>query len=259
MKTALITGATFGIGYELAKIFARENHNLILVARNLEKLNQIKSELLKPGIFIYTIQKDLTSPNSPVELYNEVKQNNFQVDILINNAGFGLLEPFVELDLKSQLDMIQLNITSLVHLTHLFLPEMIQRKNGKIMNVASTAAFQPGPNIAIYYATKAFVLSFSEVLNAELKGTGVSVSALCPGPTKTEFQKRATMANINLERTKLIPYMSAGKVARIGYNGLMKNKRVIIPGLMNKTGAILVKFLPKSIILAVLKKFNTRN
>ncbi len=259
MKTALITGATFGIGYELAKIFARDNFNLILVARNLEKLNQIKSELSKHEILIHTIQKDLTSPNSPVELYNEVKQNNFQVDILINNAGFGLLGPFVELDLKSQLDMIQLNITSLVHLTHLFLPEMIHRKNGKIMNVASTAAFQPGPNMAIYYATKAFVLSFSEALNAELKGTGVSVSALCPGPTKTEFQKRARMENINLERTKLIPYMSAEKVARIGYTGLMKGNRVIIPGLMNKTGVILVKFFPKSIILAVLKKFNTRD
>lgn len=259
MKTALITGASFGIGYELAKIFAREKFNLILVARNLDKLNQLKAKINNSEIQIITIQKDLTNPLAPQELFDHIKQLNLNVDILVNNAGFGLLGPFIELDLKTQLEMIQLNITSLVHLTYLFLPQMIERKNGKIMNVASTAAFQPGPNMAIYYATKAFVLSFSEALYAELKPKGITVSALCPGPTKTEFQKRARMENINLERSKLLPYMSAEKVAQVGFDGLVKGKRVIIPGFLNKLGTKLVKLFPKSFVLAVIKKFNTRN
>lgn len=228
MKTVLITGASFGIGYELAKIFAKEKYNLILVARNLEKLNQIKDELQNPDIQIFTIQKDLSYPNSPKELFDEINKKGLEIDILINNAGFGLLGSFVELDLQTQLDMIQLNITSLVHLTYLVLPQMIAKNSGKIMNVSSTAAFQPGPNMAVYYATKAFVLSFSEALYAELKSKGITVTALCPGPTRTEFQKRARMENINLERSKLIPYMSAEKVAQIGYDGLMKGKRVVI-------------------------------
>lgn len=259
MKTVLITGASFGIGYELAKIFAKEKYNLILVARNLERLNQIKDELQNSDIKILTIQKDLSQPNSPKELLDEINKNNFEIDILINNAGFGLLGPFAELDLQTQLDMIQLNITSLVQLTHLILPQMIKRKSGKIMNVASTAAFQPGPNMAVYYATKAFVLSFSEALSAELKSSGITVTALCPGPTKTEFQKRARMENINLERSKIIPYMTAEKVAQVGFDGLMKGKRVVIPGLLNKVGTKLVKIFPKSFVLAVLKKFNTRD
>lgn len=259
MKTVLITGASFGIGYELAKIFAKEKYNLILVARNLEKLNQIKDELQNPDIQIFTIQKDLSYPNSPKELFDEINKKGLEIDILINNAGFGLLGSFVELDLQTQLDMIQLNITSLVHLTYLVLPQMIAKNSGKIMNVASTAAFQPGPNMAVYYATKAFVLSFSEALYAELKSKGITVTALCPGPTRTEFQKRARMENINLERSKLIPYMSAEKVAQIGYDGLMKGKRVVIPGLLNKTGTKLVKIFPKSFVLAVLKKFNTKD
>lgn len=259
MKTVLITGASFGIGYELAKIFAKEKYNLILVARNLEKLNQIKDELQNPDIQIFTIQKDLSQPNSPKELFDEINKKGLEIDILINNAGFGLLGSFAELDLQAQLDMIQLNITSLVHLTYLVLPQMIAKNSGKIMNVASTAAFQPGPNMAVYYATKAFVLSFSEALYAELKSKGITVTALCPGPTRTEFQKRARMENINLERSKLIPYMSAEKVARIGFDGLMKGKRVVIPGLLNKTGTKLVKIFPKSFVLAVLKKFNTKD
>ncbi|MCX8056053.1 MAG: SDR family oxidoreductase [Ignavibacteria bacterium] len=259
MKTVLITGASFGIGYELAKIFAKEKYNLILTARSEDKLNQIKEELQNSDIQIVTLAKDLSKPEAPKELFDEIKKLKINLDILINNAGFGLLGPFKELELQAQLDMIQLNITSLVHLTYLFLPEMIERKSGKIMNVASTAAFQPGPNMAVYYATKAFVLSFSEALYSELKDYGITVSALCPGPTKTEFQKRARMENINLERAKLIPYMSAEEVARIGYDGLMKGKRVIIPGFLNKFGTKLVRIFPKSIVLAVIKKFNTRD
>jgi len=178
---------------------------------------------------------------------------------LINNAGFGLLGSFTELSLKEQLDMIQVNITSLVHLTGLILPTMINRGNGKIMNVASTAAFQPGPNMAVYYATKSFVLSFSKALYRELKDKNITVTALCPGPTKTEFQKRARMENINLERSKLMPYMSAEKVAIAGYKGLMKGKKVVIPGLLNKIGTKLVKIFPESLVLDLIYKFNSRD
>lgn len=258
MKYILITGASVGIGYELAKIFAKERYNLILVARNLEKLNEVKEELQNSEINIVSIKKDLSKPESVQELFNEINENNYEVEILINNAGFGLLGSFYELDLKTQLEMIQVNITSLVYLTHLILPKMIERKSGKIMNVASTAAFQPGPHMAIYYATKAFVLSFSEALHEELNSKGITVTALCPGPTKTEFQKRAKMENINLERAKLLPYMSAYEVARIGYEGLMKGKRVVIPGLLNKFGTKIVRLVPQALVLNVIKKFNSR-
>ncbi len=258
MKIVLITGATSGIGYELAKVFARNNYNLILTGRNEQRLNEIRNEFTNYKISIHTFSCDLSKQNSVSELFYLINKSNLEIDILINNAGFGLLGPFNEVDLQSQLDMIQVNITSLVELTHLIIPSMIKRKSGKIMNVASTAAFQPGPYMAIYYATKSFVLSFSEALHYELKDYGISVSTLCPGPTKTDFQRRARMENINLERSKLLPYMSAEKVAEIGYKGLMKGKRVIIPGMMNKIGTIIVKFVPKKIVLNVIKIFNTK-
>jgi short-subunit dehydrogenase len=260
MKTALITGASFGIGYELAKIFANEKYDLVLVARNRERLNEIESELKRHNnIRIKTMVKDLANPFSPQEIFDELKYDKIEVDVLINNAGFGLLGSFTELSLKEQLDMIQVNITSLVHLTGLILPTMINRGNGKIMNVASTAAFQPGPNMAVYYATKSYVLSFSKALYRELKDKNITVTALCPGPTKTEFQKRARMENINLERSKLMPYMSAEKVAIAGYKGLMKGKKVVIPGLLNKIGTKLVKIFPESLVLDLIYKFNSRD
>ena len=260
MKTALITGASFGIGYELAKIFANEKYDLVLVARNRERLNEIESELKRyNNIRIKTMVKDLANPSSPQEIFDELKYDQIEVDVLINNAGFGLLGSFTELSLKEQLDMIQVNITSLVHLTGLILPTMINLGKGKIMNVASTAAFQPGPNMAVYYATKSFVLSFSKALYRELKDKNITVTALCPGPTKTEFQKRARMENINLERSKLMPYMSAEKVAIAGYKGLMKGKKVVIPGLLNKIGTKLVKIFPESLVLDLIYKFNSRD
>jgi|YNPMSStandDraft_1061717.scaffolds.fasta_scaffold00860_14 short-subunit dehydrogenase len=260
MKTVLITGASFGIGYELAKIFANEKYNLVLTARNKERLNKIESELkLKNNIYIKTLVKDLSHPSAPQEIFDELINDRIEIDVLINNAGFGLLGPFTDLSLRDQIDMIQVNITSLVHLTGLLLPSMINRGSGKIMNVASTAAFQPGPNMAVYYATKSFVLSFSKALYKELKNKNIIVTVLCPGPTKTEFQKRARMENINLERSKLLPYMSAEEVAIAGYKGLMSGKRVVIPGFMNKLGTKIVKFSPESLLLKVIHKFNSRD
>mgnify|MGYP000035337134 CR=1 FL=1 len=257
METVLITGASTGIGYEFAKIFAKHNYNLILVARNLERLQKVKNELQTNSINIHIIAKDLSISSSVDEINQELMDKNLNVNILINNAGFGFAGPFYELDLKSQLDMIQVNVNSLVKLTGLILPSMIKNGYGKIMNVASTAAFQPGPYMAIYYATKAFVLSFSEALYAELSHKGISVTALCPGPTRTEFQTRAGIEHINLFRTKFLPYMSAEKVAQIGYKGLMKGKRVVIPGLFNKLGTIAVRFVPKTFVLYVIKNLNT--
>lgn len=256
-KYALITGATFGIGYKLAKLFAADKYNLILVARNKKRLEQISNELTdKYNINVRTIEKDLAILNSAQEVFEEINQENLEVECLVNNAGFGNHGKFWETDLKTELDMIQLNITSLVHLTKLFLPKMIENRRGKILNVASTAAFQPGPFMNIYYATKVFVLSFSEALASELKGTGVSATTLCPGPTKTEFQSRAEINNTRLVKTRIMSFMSSEKVAKIGYNGLMNGKRLVIPGLMNRIGVISVKFLPRRLTMSVIRFLN---
>lgn len=256
-KYALITGATFGIGYELAKLFAADGHNLILVARNKNRLSEISKELIdKHNIYVRIIEKDLSLPNSAKEVFEEINQENLEVECLVNNAGFGNHGKFWETDLKTELDMIQLNITSLVQLTKLFLPKMIANRNGKILNVASTAAFQPGPFMNIYYATKAFVLSFSEALASELKGTGVSATTLCPGPTKTEFQSRAEINNTRLVKTRIMSFMSSEKVAKIGYNGLMNGKRLVIPGLLNRIGVTGVKFAPRILTTSVIRLLN---
>lgn len=256
-KYALITGATFGIGYELATLFAADRHNLILVARNKNRLSEISKELIdKHNIDVRIIEKDLSLPNSAKEVFQEVNKKNLEVEFLINNAGFGNQGKFWETNLNTEIDMIQLNITSLVHLTKLFLPKMIENRRGKILNVASTAAFQPGPFMNIYYATKAFVLSFSEALDSELNGTGVTSTTLCPGPTKTEFQSRAEINNTRLVKTKIMGFMSAEKVAQIGYNGLIKGKRLVIPGLLNRVGVMGVRFAPRKLITCVIRLLN---
>jgi short-subunit dehydrogenase len=253
-KYTLITGATFGIGYEFAKLFASEGFNLILVARNKNRLSAISKELFeKYKIDVQTIEKDLSHLNSAEEVFEEVNKKNLEVEILVNNAGFGNHGKFWETDLKTELEMIQLNITSLIQITKLFLPKMIENKHGRILNVASTAAFQPGPFMNIYYATKAFVLSFSEALNSELKGTGVTSTVLCPGPTKTEFFARAGMEDTVLVKTKIISKMPAEKAAKIGYKGLMKGKRIVIPGIPNRIGVLFVKLFPRKLIISVVR------
>src|SRR5271167_2160473 len=200
-KTALITGASFGIGLELARIFARESYNLILVARSADKLRQLASELEKShGTRSLILATDLTEPGAPAYVLDQTTRADLQVDVLVNNAGFGQYGLFAENDLEDCLRQIQLNVTTLTHLTRLYLPAMIERKTGGILNVASTAAFQPGPLMAVYFATKAYVLHFSEALANELHGKGVTVSCLCPGPTATEFQKRANLACTRLAK-----------------------------------------------------------
>lgn len=254
MKTALITGASTGIGRELALLFAKEGHSLVLVARNEQKLLELAGELKeKFGISVKVIPKDLSLARSPSEIFIELQEAGIFIDSLVNNAGVGGHGPFAQTDLDTELDMIQLNLVSLTHLTKLFLKEMLKRGSGKILNVASTAAFQPGPLMAIYYATKASVLSFSEALAEELRGTGVTVTCLCPGPTQTEFQERAGVGRLRL--FDLTRMMTAEEVARVGYNGLMRGKRIVIPGIMNQLFVFLVRLGPRSLITRIVRSF----
>ena len=230
-QTALITGASGGIGYELAKLFARDGYNLVLVARGADKLAQVASELKQFQMTIETVALDLCTPSAPQALFDQLQRDGIVVDILVNNAGYGIFGEFAQVSLEESLGQIQLNITALTTLTRLFVGPMIGRRRGRIMNVASTAAFQPGPLMAVYYATKAYVLSFSEALANELCATGVTVSCFCPGATDTSFQKRAGMENSRL--FKKIGAMNAATVARDGYRGMMAGKGLTISGLHN--------------------------
>lgn len=248
-KTALITGASSGIGEELAKLFAQDKYDLVLVARDEVKLNSLAEELKnKYQVKTKVLAFDLTKDDSPQLIFAQLQKENIDIDVLVNNAGFGLKGQFKKTNLTTELDMIKLNISSLVELTKLFLEKMLVRKSGKILQVASTAAFQPGPNMAVYYATKAFVLSFSEAVAEEVKNTGVTITTLCPGPTKTKFEE-----NANMEFSKTLRIMDAQDVAKIAYKALQKNKSsVVITGFRNKVIAFLVRFLPRKMITRII-------
>ncbi len=246
----LITGASSGIGFELAKIFAKNSYNLFLVARKENILNELKKELEeKYSIKVKILIKDLADPSAPNEIFNEIINENIEINILVNNAGFGTYGYFYEIDLQTELNEINVNITSLTHLTKLFLREMIKRDEGKILNVASTAAFQPGPLMAVYYATKAYVLSFSEALANELRNTNIIVTTLCPGPTKTNFQKTASLDNSR--QAMFANYVDPQKVAEFGYMALMNNKTIVIHGLLNRLVANSVRFIPRKIVINI--------
>jgi uncharacterized protein len=256
-KTALITGSSFGIGLELARIFAREGYNLVLVARSADKLRLLASELEKAyGTRSLILAADLTEPGAPAYVLDQTKRADIQVDVLVNNAGFGQYGLFVENDLEECLRQIQLNVTALTHLTRLYLPAMIDRakidRRGKgILNVASTAAFQPGPLMAVYFATKAYVLHFSEALGNELNGKRVTVTCLCPGATATEFHKRANATGMNLLR---FGSMDAQTVAEDGYRALVAGKPVVISGFKNWLLAQSVRFSPRRLVTAIARK-----
>jgi hypothetical protein len=253
--TVLITGASGGIGYELAKLFARDGHHLLLVSRNGPKLEDVAREIKSKNKVRCTIfAGDLSVPGAPDALYAEIKKASFEVDVLVNNAGFGSLGRFHERPIEEQLEMVQLNVTSLVHLTRLALPEMVARRRGRIVNVASIAAYQPGPLMAVYYATKAFVVSFSEAIANELHATGVRVTAICPGPTRTGFGKRA-----GAEQSPLLSRgmtMNAAKVARIGYDGMKRNKVVVVTGAKNKFIVVSARLLPRRLTANVARSLN---
>lgn len=249
---ALITGGSMGIGRELASVFAANKFNLILIARNEARLQQAADELrAKYNIETKILVKDLSLPSAPQEIFDALRDTS--ISVLVNNAGFGWRGAFAECDLQHHaLDMMHVNMDSLVALTRLFVPQMLARREGKILNLASTAAFQPGPFANIYFATKSFVLSFSTALSEELAGTGVSATALCPGTTRTEFFDRAGMKN--LRRDSLM--MDAGIVARAGYNGLMRGKPIVIPGVLNKLTAKLSNLVPTTVSNKIVRKIN---
>ncbi len=252
-KTALITGASSGIGLELAKIHAAKGDNLVLVARSKNKLDDCKLELEKTHkITVYTVEKDLSVPDSAQEVYDEIKTQNIQIDYLINNAGFGVFGMFFENDWSKELDMINLNITTLTQFCKLYVKDMVDRGNGKIMNIASTAAFQPGPTMAIYYATKAYVLHFSEAINNEVRGKGVTITAYCPGATVSGFFAVAAMEESNLVKGKKLP--SSMEVAVHAYKSMMKGKAVAIHGIKNYLLANSVRFSPRALVVKVTRK-----
>jgi hypothetical protein len=252
-NTALITGASNGIGLELAKVHASKGGDLVLVARNKSKLDELKTELEKQfKVSIYTIGKDLSVTNAAQEIYDETNKLNIQVDYLINNAGFGDFGMFEETDWNKELQMINLNITTLTHFTKLYLHDMVKRRSGKIMNVASTAAFQPGPTMAVYCATKAYVLSFTEAISNEVSDKGITITALCPGATETGFQAAGGMEESELFKGKKLP--TAKKVAEYGYSSMIKGKTVAIQGIMNCIMANSIRFIPRAIVLKVSRK-----
>jgi hypothetical protein len=249
----LLTGASAGIGAELSRVFAAHGYNLVLLARNDARLSELAAELSRQhGVQTRVVAKDLSARNAAADILAEIERANIPISILVNNAGFGLKGLFAQGPLATCVEMVQVNISALMELTHLFLPGMLARRRGRILNVSSTAAFEPGPLMAVYYASKAFVSSFSYALAEELAGTGVSVTALCPGPTRTEFQARAGTGRSGRLAEKWL--MDASEVAQIGFKGLMAGKRVVIPGFINKLGFFLAKAAPIGLAAKVARK-----
>ena len=253
-RTALVTGATRGIGLEMSRVLAAEGWDLVLVARNEDELATRAEELEGDDRFAARIVAgDLSRPGEPRRIAQELKEARIEIHALVNNAGFGTYGPFAEQDLEGELEMIRVNAEAVTALTGLFLPGMLARGGGRILQVASTAAFQPGPLMATYYATKAFVLHFSEALAEELSGSGVTVTVLCPGPTRTSFQERAEMEESGLVQG-LLPMMTPERVARAGYRGMMSGKRLVVPGIMNKLGVFSTRLAPRGLVAKLVGK-----
>ena len=245
-KTALITGASSGIGLELARLFAADHYRLVLVARNRTALQQVGEELQsRHGIEVRISPKDLAHPSASTELYQELQEAGIALDVLVNNAGFGGSGPFLQTDWHHEAEMIQVNIVALTHLTKLFLPQ-IHARRGKVLNVGSVAAFLPGPYTAVYYASKAYVLHFSEALAEEMSGSGVTVTCLSPGPVETGFQKRAHSGGSSRANAPL--YMDVEEVARVGYEGMKQGKRVVIPGWKNRALTEVLRLVPRNTV-----------
>lgn len=244
-RVALVTGASTGIGYELAKLLAADGIDVVLVARTEETLRSVEAELEeKYGVSATVIPMDLSTPGSAADLYEAVTEAEFEVETLVNNAGFAMYGHFVETDLDEELEMIQLNLTTLTHLTKLFAREMVERGHGRILNVSSMAGIYPCPTGAVYSASKHYVLAFSEAIADELADRGIIVTALCPGPTATPIMQRGDLDSSQMVRD---PMMDAATVARIGYDGLRGGKRVVVAGRKNKRNAVLKRVLPRKI------------
>jgi short-subunit dehydrogenase len=246
MTVALVTGASSGIGLEIARVLARD-HDVVLAARSAGKLDALAAEL--GGARVVAV--DLADPAGPAKLIAEVPT----VDVLVNNAGFGDFGPFADASAAKLDEMIELNIGALTRLTRAYLPGMVQRGSGRVMNVASTAAFQPGPLLAVYYATKAYVLSFSEAVAEETRGSGVTVTALCPGPTASGFQAGAEMESSKLVKGRKLP--SSANVAAYGVRAMNKGKVVAVPGFTNKMMAASVRFTPRTMLRRIVHRMQS--
>jgi short-subunit dehydrogenase len=250
-RTVLVTGASSGIGEALAHCCARDGHDVVLAARSIDKLERLAATLReRHGIQAIAIHADLESIDGARQLHADIRARGLGIDILINNAGYGLYGEFSALPLDAQLAMMQLNMTSLVALSKLFLSDLVERR-GRLMNVASTAAFQPGPYMAVYYATKAFVLSFSEALAEELSESGVGVTAFCPGPTASGFQDKAVMHDSALVKGRRLP--GSAEIAELGWRALLRGQRVYIPGRLNWLMAQSNRFAPRRVVTRVVK------
>src|SRR2546421_1138049 len=255
-KTALITGASGGIGYELALHFARDRFDCILVARSRDKLDELAARLESEfRVKTLVVARDLSKPTAVDEIYEEVSAASMSIDVLVNNAGFPVYGRFVDTDWQTELDMLQVNVVALTALTKLFVRGMVERRNGRILNLASTAAFVPGPLMAVYYASKAYVLSFSQALANELQGTGVTVTALAPGPTRTGFQKRGVMEDSRLVRGQIA---DAKSVAAAGYHGMMRGKTIVIPGFSNKLIPWVARVSQRGAVTRVVRRMQER-
>jgi short-subunit dehydrogenase len=253
-ETVLITGASSGIGLELARCFAADKSNLILVARNAEALQKLAAELESArGIRVQVFPCDLARPESPEKIFSELQGRGLTVDVLVNNAGFGLMGSFAKLSLARQLEIIQVNITALTALTGLFLPGMLERRRGGILNVGSVAGFLPGPNMAVYYASKAFVQSFTEAVAEEIAGSGVTMSVLCPGPTESNF---GMVARDGKPRTMQTPKMTSQAVAIYGHRKFRSGKVIAVPGNLNRLFVFAPRITPRNIARKIVKKYN---
>jgi hypothetical protein len=254
-ETILITGASAGIGRELAHLFAADKSHLLLVARSEDRLRELAGEVTaRYGTQTLVFPADLARPEAAQALVNRLDSRGITVDVLVNNAGFGAVGRFAELDEQQQADMMHVNVLAPTQLARLLLLRMIQRGRGGVLNVASTAAFQPGPNMAVYYASKAFVLHFTEALAEELRGTGVKATCLAPGPTATEFAERAELSDALLFN---LGTMSAASVARAGYRGFRRGKMLVVPGVRNRLLASMVRFLPRALVRKVVKRLHS--
>ena len=255
-ETALVTGASGGIGEDLARLIAAGGRNVVLLARSADKLQALASQLSSAHRIEATVlAADLAEPDAADHVARTLAARGTTIDMLVNNAGFGTAGGFVREDADEQLRLLQVNIVALTALTRQLLPGMIERGRGRVLNVASTAAFQPGPFMAIYYASKAYVLSLSEALSEETAGTGVTITCLCPGPTKTGFQDRAHIQETRL--VNVLQIMDSESVARAGYDGMLAGRRLVIPGIANKIGVQTLRTTPRGIVLKIVRFLNS--
>ena len=253
-KFSIVTGGASGLGFEFVKLLLIDKYNVVVIDNDKKELNNIKSKInFKHNKKIILMHKDLSNPDSSIEIFKELKNKN--IEVLINNAGFGLFGKFKDTNWKIERNMIMVHVMCTSEMTKLFLNNMIENKKGRILNMASLAAFQPGPLMSIYYSTKAFILHFSESIANELKGSGVSVTVLCPGQTRTNFQKKVS----SREKKINFNFSTAEEVAKYGYDAMMNGKTIAIPGIINKILSTIHRFIPRSLATKLMRKIQEKN